>query len=415
MPTAVSRDRSLFARAGLAFYLLLASTGVVGKYLGAPGMVAYAAAVLVAVGAGLDPRTLAWARRVTPRMAWTLFALSMAGLAAAFAVVFPWADGGGMGGGSDRDEALDLAVRALLRGDFPYHQRTYLGGAITPLPGAFLLAAPFVVIWSSALQNLFWVGALFAAAARAARSAAAALPFWWIAVGLSPVALQEVVVGGDFLTNALYVALFTLAAAAVTTDPDAPRWLKLVASVGVGVAVASRLNYGVTLALLAGFQACRLGVRGAAPYVGASAGGAAAVFLPFYLYDPGMLQPTSILADLDWVVYGASRAVPALAALLAVGLALGRRTARLPTLLWDCAAAQSVLVLAPLLFGLSPRYPHNTDLRGSGLVCLGFAVLAAWLELCGADGARAPGAGAPPLARGRVRALDLRPRAGRTP
>lgn len=54
-------------------------------------------------------------------------------------------------------------MNRLVRGHYPYHAVTYLGNEITHLPGSLLLALPFVLVWTSALQNLFWLPALFLA------------------------------------------------------------------------------------------------------------------------------------------------------------------------------------------------------------------------------------------------------------
>lgn len=63
-----------------------------------------------------------------------------------------------IGRGSDRDDALDVAVRRLAHLHNPYAARTNLGNPVSPLPGSLALAAPFVAAGRSAYQNLFWVG-----------------------------------------------------------------------------------------------------------------------------------------------------------------------------------------------------------------------------------------------------------------
>ena len=82
--------------------------------------------------------------------------ISLVLLAVAFGVIYPIANRG-VSGGSDRDEALNIAAAALWRGENPYYQRTYLGNVVSPLPGAILLAEPFVAIGNSAYGNLFWL------------------------------------------------------------------------------------------------------------------------------------------------------------------------------------------------------------------------------------------------------------------
>ena len=49
-----------------------------------------------------------------------------------FALLFPIAHSGVLGPGSDRDDALNVALQALLAGHYPYDVATYLGNP--PLP-----------------------------------------------------------------------------------------------------------------------------------------------------------------------------------------------------------------------------------------------------------------------------------------
>ena len=64
----------------------------------------------------------------------------------AFFVLYPVANTHAPGTGSDDDDALNLGALALLTGRFPYSQTTYLGNALHHLPGAFVLAVPFVIL-----------------------------------------------------------------------------------------------------------------------------------------------------------------------------------------------------------------------------------------------------------------------------
>ncbi|HZC46679.1 MAG TPA: hypothetical protein VE243_09390, partial [Candidatus Acidoferrum sp.] len=58
---------------------------------------------------------------------------------AAFAILYPIARAHLLGPGSDRGDALDRGIAALLSRHNPYAQRTFLGNAIDVLPGSFLL------------------------------------------------------------------------------------------------------------------------------------------------------------------------------------------------------------------------------------------------------------------------------------
>jgi len=74
---------------------------------------------------------------------------------------------------------------ALLAGRSPYARTTYLGNTRHHLPGAFLLASPFVLLGTSALQSLLWVSKFFLAVGHEADGDTALLLVWLVLV-LSP-------------------------------------------------------------------------------------------------------------------------------------------------------------------------------------------------------------------------------------
>lgn len=80
----------------------------------------------------------------------------LASVVTAFAVLFPHFNSQLPGHGSDRDDALNTAIAAVLHGEYPYARTTYLGNPITPLPGA-LLALPFWLLGNSAFQAVAWL------------------------------------------------------------------------------------------------------------------------------------------------------------------------------------------------------------------------------------------------------------------
>jgi hypothetical protein len=70
--------------------------------------------------------------------------LMLAAFTVGMIAIYPYADGLRLqGAGSDSDDALILAGKALLRFQNPYSLETYLGNPIAPGPGWALLAAPF--------------------------------------------------------------------------------------------------------------------------------------------------------------------------------------------------------------------------------------------------------------------------------
>lgn len=198
-----NRDWPGMALIGIALWLI-PSLGQLVRYLGVLG--ALAATCLAAICFLLGFARLAGApesgagARLGPAISAILFAV-------AFSALFPVARSGLLGAGSDRADALDAAIRAVLAGHAPYAALTYLGNPPTPLPGALILASPFHLIGASALQNLLWAPlfALFSPAMVGTRRVATA--FVVSLLLLSPGAMQDFVTGGDYLVNALYVAL----------------------------------------------------------------------------------------------------------------------------------------------------------------------------------------------------------------
>src|SRR4051812_33951082 len=143
--------------------LVLASAGTIDQYLGLGVVLAYAAGVAVLVPLAIRRGLPLLLRHVGERDALFLAAVLFALIVVTVAVVYPRANVHSGVRGSDRDDAANLAARHLLDLEYPYSTPTYLGNLISQLPGAVLLAAPFVAFTSSGYQNLFWLLALFLA------------------------------------------------------------------------------------------------------------------------------------------------------------------------------------------------------------------------------------------------------------
>jgi hypothetical protein len=95
---------------------------------------------------------------------------------------------------------------ALLAGRFPYAHTTYLGNVLHHLPGAFILATPFVALGTSALQSLFCLPVFFVVISEESDSRTA-LSLAWLIFALSPVVMYEVVTGTGYASNTIYVLL----------------------------------------------------------------------------------------------------------------------------------------------------------------------------------------------------------------
>jgi hypothetical protein len=258
--------------------LVFPSSFIVHKYLGWEGTVTYA--IVVALVLAMRP-TLpgGWSNR---RISW--FALAtFIGLSAVFLVVYPIANIHAPGRGSDDDDSLNLGATALLTGHSPYAQTSYLGNVLHHLPGAFVLAAPFVLVGTSAAQNLFWLPLFFFAVREEAGSSRTALQLAWLVLALSPAVVHDVVTGTSYTSNTIYV-LLGLWWLVRTTHRD-------LAAIAWGVALASRANFLLLVPLAFGWLGQHHGWRVAARAMTLTCLVTACLTLPFYVHDPVNFTP----------------------------------------------------------------------------------------------------------------------------
>jgi hypothetical protein len=356
--------------AGLAF----PSLSVVEKFLGERAIVPY---LVYVVGAAIVWRRLFRAgifRRLGERVALGLSAATWLALVAAFAVVYPLANSGRLGGGSDADDALDISAAAILHGKYPYDSPTYLGNPITPMPGAVFLAAAFVALFGkSAVQVFFWLPLSGALLRRTWGSTSEVLSFFWLCLAASPALLHEMATGIDYTVNGTYVAL---AAAWALTAVERH---SLAAAAFFGVALSSRANFALVLPLVGRHIVAAHGWRRGALLVLTTCGVALGITLPFYLADPAGFSPLHTIGKLAFVPHGAV-VLPACAFLLAVGLSCRTSDRSAYTLLRDCALVQGfVLVTAEVLWIVRGGQPPFA-FTGYGQLAMGFAVGAAALR-----------------------------------
>lgn len=282
----------------LFFSIAFPSLGVVQKYLGLGGVFAYCVVVALILFAAAQPRVIAWFERLsTPTAALVVVALLM-GMLLLFVFIYPLVNTGLPGLGSDRDDALNMATRALLRGEYPYQQLTYLGNPITPLPGALLLAAPFVLMGNSACQTVFWLGVFAYTVSSTARMSGYAPWMLTMLVMLSPALWQDFLTGGDLLANALYVCVFAMWLLRAAVRPDASASVIAALSVVLGIGLASRPHFILILPLVFALIARYGSYRRAAGCLVVCSVSMAVLIVPFYLHDPHLFSPLHVVDKL---------------------------------------------------------------------------------------------------------------------
>ena len=268
------------------------------------------------------------------------------------------------GGGSDRDEAIQIAVNRLLAGLYPYGVKTYLGDSITALPGGLLLHVPTQVILGSTVytEPIILILSLVFITQISPRAGAALA----VALGGMLVFWQDFVTGGDYVTSSLLC--FALAAKGVQAAAG-KSWKGYFYWVFLGIAVASRptmLMYtGTAIALVAGTVSIAAAMKWAAVTIAPSV----AVVFPFWVVNPNGFDPlhvTSKGGSLPLIVI----ALAIGAAWFAFGLAVAMRrraTSRPEVML--------ALIVAPLGFVVT----LPSSLAAGSWTQLGFAAMTAFL------------------------------------
>jgi hypothetical protein len=330
----------LLTSAELWIWLVLPSAFAVQKYFGDLGLGGYSLATAWAIWMQMHCR---W--RWNEREAVWLSVFTFAGLALLFAIAYPIANTRIPGIGSDDDDALNIAVVALVHGHYPYYARTYLGNLIHHLPGAFLLAAPFVALGSSAIQNLVWLVLFFLVLRCELGNTSGALRWFWLMLIFSPVVVHQLITGTGHIANAIYVmvGLWWLVNAEKKTLPAAT-W---------GAALSSRANFLLLIPLAFGWLAQRHGWKNAVGLLTLTCSVCALLTLPFYFYDPQRFAPLEAvnrLSRFELVVPYAGWAIGIGMALLSIILAA--RPMHSASALWrNCAVVQAFPVITGYLLG----------------------------------------------------------------
>lgn len=353
----------------LIFWLTLVfpSIYVIEQQAGWAAVAAHA--VLAAVAIFAIP---ALVRRLPDRTVLAAGVATFVAIVVLFALVYPAVNVQETGRGSDDDDAHNVGTRAMLEGRSPYGETTYLGNELHQMPGSFILAAPFVLAGTSALQNLFWLPLFFVVVARDTGDRRAALALAWLVIVASPIALYHVATGTSHSANTISVLVGLW-------------WLtrtrhRAVAAAIWGLTLASRANFLFLVPLAFGWIARRHGWREAARATGLSVLVVLCLTLPFYLRDPagfGPLAAADRLPRFDSIVPRADVLL-----LLAMGVLsawLATRPLTNATIFASAAAVQALPVAAGMVSATVATGQFNAWYAPYGV----FASWFAWMALRG--------------------------------
>lgn len=372
---------------GFAVFVLVPSFDTVGKYFGPAGIAVYSLLGVAAIYAFYFLFLPFFRKHVSEKTALRLALATLVGLIVMVAIAYPLANSGRFGGGSDVDDATIVAVGEMLKGNYAYYPKTYLGLPISPLPGALFLAVPWVIASALQFQNILWLVVLFMVLRQILQSNVSTVAFFWAVPALSPTVLQSLVTGSDYIANTIYVLFSAWLVLRYAADGDASVWKKLAAAAFLGVGLSSRSNFLLVLPMLFIVLVRTAGWRKAIRSAAIAGGAFALITIPFWAYDPAGFSPMTAqsfkVKVLEEVLPFAGILIPGSALMIAVALSLRKNAADAASFFRDHGIIQLYLVLfSSIVFSI-----HRGELNlymansGYGLFALFFGAAGCWLIL----------------------------------
>ncbi|MEO5860675.1 MAG: hypothetical protein ABIR33_17215 [Pyrinomonadaceae bacterium] len=372
---------------GFALLLLLPSLDIPLKYGGVAGMIGYLIAGLVGLTFAYYKLLPIVSVRLSENNALWILLLTITVLAVFALVLYPIANSGRFGGGTDVDDALIIGVTEIAAGRYPYYQQTYLGGLLSPMPGAILLSFPFVLSGLLPLQNIFWIGALSAAARTVFGSFKPALMIVLTVVLVSPTAYQVIAVGSDHMSNAIYILISMWLLVRAVANEGSSSWQRLFPAILLGISLSSRSNFLVLTPILFSVLLQNSNWKVAARYCSIAAAVFLAVTIPFWLYDPPAFSPYLIqsgrLENMRDVLPHAPIIVPAISFILAAAASLLRMGKDCAAFFRNCAVVQILILYISSL----PYAAHLGEFSlflgniGYGMFTVFFAAVSIWIYM----------------------------------
>ncbi|MFT3745825.1 MAG: hypothetical protein QM785_16240 [Pyrinomonadaceae bacterium] len=372
---------------GLAVFLLAPSFDTALKYFGVAGVVGYFTVGTILVFAAEHLVLPVLRERISERTATILAAVTFALLTAIALVLYPMANAGRFGGGSDADDALVVAVTELLRGHYPYTLSTYLGNPISPMPGAVFLAIPFVVLGAIQLQNIFWLAFFFLVFRYFEKNAALALGLVWAMLVFSPTLLQNIVTGADYASNSIYILVLMWILTLLLAESGSATWKRVIPAILLGVALSSRSTFILMMPVFLSVLVQRAGWKEAIKYLAITGVTFLAVTLPFWLYDPAGFAPLRVqsekLKGIEDILPHAGIIIPGITGMIAIGLSFQNMKTDTARFFRNCAIVQLfVLFVTSAIYSIKLGHvDFFLQQSGYGMFSLVFGATAFWMYL----------------------------------
>lgn len=376
--------RSLYknwALYGFTLSLTIPSIGQVQKYLGNLGVLFYLAIVTILIFILFRYKIISFfLKTLTEKQAFYICLATLLCLMVIFFNVYPLVNSGIVGGGSDRDEDNTIAAIELLHGRYPYYVKTYLGNRITHFPGALMLSIPFVVLGNSAYQNFFWLLIFVITARYYLKSWRLSLFLLWTILFLSPIVMQELVSGGDLISNGIYVLTSMFFLVDAVSGERVSQYKGILCSVLLGIGLSSRMNFIFVLPLLFSCILQNTQPSVSFKYIVLTCIICATVTVPFYLYNPEGFSPLygqlHKISKFEFLLPSATIILLGIGTIISLALSFMHMKNDCVVLFKNCAIVQAFFVLSCIVLETLQSRRLNLILSGYGLSFLFFGTLA---------------------------------------
>ena len=244
------------------------------------------AAITIALGLLLTAACARYVQFLPARVLGGIVIASVAIAVIGVAVYLLLVQAGVMGGlGGDRGDALDVALRRLLDGQYPYSELTSWGGKITPLPGGLVLALPAHVTLHAGFATVYLVPLAAFLLWRLDRVVAAVA---CLGLVLSPAFWADALSSGD-----LVVTSFLLFAVALGTVRAARTggWARWAWPLGLGLIAATRITAVLVVVVVGALVAATVDRRRALEQGAIAVAVVLLLSLPFYAWNPAEFSP----------------------------------------------------------------------------------------------------------------------------
>jgi len=366
----------------LGIIIGLPSTAIMQKFFGLWGAFGFLLFLLTTLYIG-QKLFFAWfLKNISLKTCRILTFLTFLLLLVLFTLIYPLANSGIYGGGSDSDEQLNIATQELLHGNYPYYVKTSLNNKISLLPGALVLAAPFVLLGNGVYQNFFWLLVFYLVMRSYYQNEKAVLLLCWSLFLLSPAIMHVFMTGSDYPANCMYLLIFMLWFFQSAKQRNPSRRL-IPSAIFLGIGFASRLHFLFLLPLLFSSLYQTRNLTKAICQFLAFALITTGIIVPFYVFDPAAFTPLHTqnkLAQFRSILPYADYIIISLTGLVSFIFAFKKSNRELPDLFINCALVLAVPVICGVILSSIEKGHLDFTFAYFGVFFVFFGVVAYWRE-----------------------------------